>query len=93
VEALPESRAPNPEPRVHPDWLGNSRFASTPTRTKYFGTAYAPYGEPYAESGTTDLSFAGQKGDTADDEYDFLYREYHYIQGRCPAGRGTGTND
>jgi hypothetical protein len=30
----------------HSDWLGSSRFASTPTtRTKYFDVAYAPYGE------------------------------------------------
>lgn len=29
----------------HPDWLGSSRFASTPSRTKYYDVAYAPYGE------------------------------------------------
>ncbi|PYV00498.1 MAG: hypothetical protein DMG26_15235, partial [Acidobacteria bacterium] len=26
----------------HPDWLGSSRFASTPSRTKYYDGAYAP---------------------------------------------------
>src|SRR6267143_1249984 len=49
----------------HSDHLGSSRFASTPARTKYFDVAYAPYGEDYAGSGTTDLSFTGQKKDTA----------------------------
>jgi RHS repeat-associated protein len=74
----------------HADWLGSSRFASTSSRTMYFDTAYAPYGEPYAGSGTTDLSFTGQNADTVGDEYDFLNREYHYLQGRWispdPAG-------
>jgi hypothetical protein len=27
----------------HPDWLGSSRVASTPSRTKYSDVAYAPY--------------------------------------------------
>jgi RHS repeat-associated protein len=74
----------------HPDWLGSSRYASTSSRTTYFDTAFAPYGEPYAGSGTTDLSFTAQNADTVADEYDFLNREYHYLQGRWvspdPAG-------
>jgi RHS repeat-associated protein len=61
----------------HSDWLGSSRFASTPSRTKYFDVAYAPYGEDYVGSGTTDLDFTGQNQDTVSGLYDFLYREYH----------------
>jgi len=66
----------------HPDWLGSSRFASTPTppTTMYSDTAYAPFGEPYAQTGTTDLSFTGQNQDTVagglSGPYDFLAREY-----------------
>ena len=74
----------------HPDWLGSSRVASTPTRTKYYDVAYAPYGESYAGSGTTDLSFTGQNQDAVGGHYDFLYREYNPVHGRWispdPAG-------
>src|SRR3989454_7792796 len=69
----------------HADWLGSSRFASTPSRAMYFDGAYAPYGENYAEAGTTDRSFTGQNQDTASaiyPLYDFLFREYHPTQGR-----------
>jgi RHS repeat-associated protein len=74
----------------HPDWLGSSRLASTPTRTIYSDTAYAPFGEPYAQSGTADPSFTGQNQDTTSNLYDFLYRQHSPIQGRWispdPAG-------
>ena len=74
----------------HPDWLGSSRLASTPSRTVYYDGAYAPFGENYAETGTTDRNFTGQNQDLATDLYDFLYREYHPTQGRWiqpdPAG-------
>ncbi len=74
----------------HSDWLGSSRFASTPSRTKYFDVAYAPYGEDYADSGTVDLNFTGQNQDTVSGMYDFMYREYHANSGRWiqpdPAG-------
>jgi RHS repeat-associated protein len=78
----------------HPDWLGSSRVASTPSRTLYYDGAYAPFGENYAETGTTDRNFTGQNQDltpgSTGDLYDFLYREYHKIQGRWispdPAG-------
>ena len=73
----------------HSDWVGSSRFASTPSRAMYFDGAYAPFGEPYAQSGTSDLSFTGQNQDTALNLYDFPAREYG-IQGRWaspdPAG-------
>ena len=77
----------------HTDWLDSSRFASTPSRTKYFDVAYAPYGEDYADSGTTDLNFTGQNQDTVSGLYDFIYREYHPNSGRWiqpdPAGLGA----
>jgi RHS repeat-associated protein len=74
----------------HPDRLGSSRLASTPTRGIYSDTAYAPFGEPYAQTGTADPSFTGQNQDTASNLYDFLYREHSPIEGRWispdPAG-------
>ncbi len=77
----------------HSDHLGSSRFASTPSRTKYFDVAYAPYGENYGGSGTTDLSFTGQKQDTASWLYDFMFRKYNPAHGRWmspdPAGIGA----
>jgi RHS repeat-associated protein len=78
----------------HSDWLGSSRFASTPTtRQKYFDVAYAPYGEDYVGSGTTDLDFTGQNQDAGSGLYDFLYREYHPNSSRWiqpdPAGLGV----
>lgn len=73
----------------HPDWLGSSRFASTPARTVYYDGAYAPFGEPYAQSGTTDLSFTGMNSDTTSNVYDFLYREYSN-QGRWPSPDPAG---
>jgi RHS repeat-associated protein len=66
----------------HPDWLGSSRLASTPARGLYADTAYAPFGEQYAQSGTADPSFTGQNQDTASNLFDFLYREQSPIQGR-----------
>ncbi len=70
----------------HSDWLGSSRLATTPSRTCYWDTAYAPFGENYASpaSGCTaqELSFTGQNQDTVPGMYDFLYREYHANQGR-----------
>jgi RHS repeat-associated protein len=74
----------------HPDWIGSSRLASTPSRTLYSETAYAPFGESYTQSGTTDLSFTGQNQDTIAGLYDFMFREYSPGQGRWispdPAG-------
>ncbi len=68
----------------HVDWLGSSRFASTPTAPAgmYYDGAYAPYGENYAEAGTTDRSFTTQNQDTVGDLYDFMFREHHPNQGR-----------
>ena len=73
----------------HSDWIGSSRFASTPTRAMYFDGAYAPFGEVYAQAGTPDESFTGMSQDTASSMYDFPTREYG-TQGRWtspdPAG-------
>ncbi len=78
----------------HPDWLGSSRIASTPSQTVYYDGAYAPFGESYNESGTTDRSFTGQNQDLgATDLYDFLYREHSAIAGRWinpdPSGKAA----
>ena len=77
----------------HADWLGSARLASTPSRGVYYDGAYAPYGESYAESGTADRSFTGQNQDTVSGLYDFMFREYHAVQGRWispdPAGLGA----
>jgi RHS repeat-associated protein len=74
----------------HTDHLGSSRLASTPTQTMYSDTAYSPFGEPYAQSGTSDSSFTGQDQDTVPGVYDFLYRKYDPGQSRWvspdPAG-------
>ena len=79
----------------HPDWLGSSRFASTQSRTKYFDVSYAPFGENYNDSGTTDHNFTGQNQDTNTGYYDFLFREYSQVQGRwmSPDPAGTGAVD
>ncbi len=73
----------------HPDWLGSARFGSTPSRTMYSDVAYAPFGEPYAQAGATDLSFTGINQDTDSDSFDFPARQYS-TQGRWaspdPAG-------
>jgi len=79
----------------HSDWLGSSRLTSTPSRTMYSDSAYAPFGEQYATSGSTDASFTGQEQDTANSLYDFPARRYSYSQGRWispdPLGRGAVT--
>ena len=74
----------------HSDWLGNSRFAATSSGTMYYDAAYAPFGENYVETGTTDRSFTGQTQDTTQGLYDFLLRQHSSSQGRWlvpdPAG-------
>jgi RHS repeat-associated protein len=76
----------------HTDWLGSARLASTPSRTIYSTTAYAPFAEAYALSGVGDQAFTGQNQDSVVGLYDFPAREYN-IQGRWaspdPAGLGA----
>lgn len=74
----------------HSDWLGSSRFASTPARALYFDGAYAPFGENYAQTGTTDLSFTGMNQDTVANLFDFPAREYNGIHGRWPSPDPAG---
>jgi RHS repeat-associated protein len=74
----------------HSDWLGSSRFASTPARALYFDGAYAPFGENYAQTGTTDLSFTGMNQDTVSNLFDFPAREYNGIHGRWPSPDPAG---
>jgi RHS repeat-associated protein len=70
----------------HADWLGSSRLATTPSSPPsnhlYFDGAYAPFGEDYNKTGTTDLSFAQMNQDTVSGLYDAVFREYHPVQGR-----------
>lgn len=76
----------------HPDWLGSSRFSSTPSRTMYNDLAYAPFGEQYAAAGTTGVtntSFAGNNQDTTTNLYDAQFREYE-ITGRWPSPDPAG---
>jgi RHS repeat-associated protein len=75
----------------HSDWVGSSRFASTPTRAMYSDGAYGPFGEGYAQSGTTDLSFTGMNQDTVSNLYDFPAREYG-TQGRWPSPGPSGSS-
>jgi RHS repeat-associated protein len=74
----------------HSDWIGSSRFASTPTRTMYYDGAYAPFGEAYAQTGTADLSYTGMNQDTVANLYDFPAREYNDIHGRWPSPDPAG---
>jgi len=77
----------------HADWLGSERLASTLNRGVQYGGAYAPFGESYAETGTSDRSFTGQTQDVASGLYDFPFRQYSAAQGRWlvpdPAGRAA----
>jgi RHS repeat-associated protein len=73
----------------HSDWLGSSRFASTPSRAMYYDGAYGPFGELYAQTGTTDVSFTGMNQDTVANLYDFPAREYG-TQGRWPSPDPSG---
>ncbi len=74
----------------HNDWLGSTRLTSTASRAFSAGSAYAPFGEPYAvSSNLADLSFTGQFNGTANGIYDFPFREYS-IEGRWPAPDPAG---
>jgi RHS repeat-associated protein len=74
----------------HADWLGSSRFGQTGGGTVAYDRAYAPFGEPYAETASTNRNFTGQTEDTTPGLYDFLLRQHSQSQGRWlvpdPAG-------
>ena len=72
----------------HADWQGSSRFGATTAGAVQYDRAYAPFGEPYAETATTSRSFTGQTQDTTTDGvnqttglYDFLLRQHSPAQG------------
>jgi RHS repeat-associated protein len=76
-----------------PGALGSSRLATHYNGTVEYDLAYAPYGETYAETGSSDRFFTGNtqdvlKGGTG--IYDFLFREHSSGMGRWltpdPAG-------
>lgn len=86
----------------HADHLGNSRLATKPTRARYYQSAYALYGEDYAQAGDNpDLAFTDENQDTVSGSapfwttnlYDLMLREYRTAQGRWtspdPAGLGV----
>ncbi|HKV79530.1 MAG TPA: RHS repeat-associated core domain-containing protein [Candidatus Sulfotelmatobacter sp.] len=92
AEVFEGSGTGKPDYYRHADWLGSSRFASTTSRTMYNDLAYAPFGEQYAQAGSTgvtDTSFAGNNEDTTINLYDAQFREYG-IQGRWPSPDPAG---
>lgn len=68
----------------HRDWLGTGRLATTLTnRTVVYDRAFAPYGEVYANFGTTSYSdFTGDKQDLFVGLFDTPNRELAPTQGR-----------
>jgi RHS repeat-associated protein len=75
----------------HSDWLGGARLTSSTSQAYISSVAYAPYGETYAASGSTDPSFTGDNPDTVSTDYDFLYREYSN-EGRWVSPDPAGLN-
>jgi RHS repeat-associated protein len=74
----------------HADWLGSSRLTTVlSSRSVYYDGPYAPFGEPYAQTGTTDVNFTGMNQDTVANLYDFPAREYG-TQGRWPSPDPAG---
>jgi RHS repeat-associated protein len=57
----------------------------------YSDGAYGPFGEAYAQTGTTDLSYTGMNQDTVSNLYDFPAREYG-TQGRWPSPDPSGSS-
>jgi RHS repeat-associated protein len=68
----------------HSDWLGSDRLEASASTTHSIldNNAYAPFGEPYAQTGNGEISFTGQNKDTVWLQYDFLARQYDPRQGR-----------
>ena len=76
----------------HADWLGSARLATNIDRTFQVDTAYAPFGEQYADTNVFTV-FTGQENDTTSNLYDFPFRKYDPTSGRWmspdPAGLGA----
>lgn len=70
------------------DLLGSSRLSTTWTHGVYAKESYAPFGETYNETSTTDRSFTGDDQTTvqgtsnAQGIYDFLFRRQDAAAGR-----------
>ena len=86
----PNGNPPNTGYFQHADWLGSSRFAHDSSGNVIYDREYAPFGEPYSETTTTNRDFTGQTEDTTPGLYDFLFRQQSQSQGRWmvpdPAG-------
>ena len=74
----------------HADWLGTSRLGVTGAGTAQYDRAYAPFGEPYVETASTNRDFTGQTEDTTPGLYDFLFRQQSQSQGRWLAPDPAG---
>jgi len=86
-----------PESRLsyyrHPDWLGSSRVVSTPSRTLYLDSSYAPFGEGYGVSGTLDSAdrrFTGFDRDVAADQWISPTRQLAVVTGRWTSPDPSG---
>ena len=75
----------------HADWLGSDRMETDTTAHVIDNDAYAPFGEPYAQTGNGEISFTGQNKDTDWLQYDFLFRQYDPKQGRWISPDPAGT--
>ena len=78
----PNGTPPNSGYFQHADWLGSSRLGHDAGGNVIYDRAYGPFGEPYAETATTNRDFTGQTEDTTPGLYDFLFRQYSWSQGR-----------
>ncbi len=78
----PNGTPPNSGYFQHADWLGSSRWAQDGGGNVTYDRAYAPFGESYAETLTTNRDFTGQTQDTTPGLYDFLFRQQSSAQGR-----------
>ena len=90
VHTGPNGNPPNSGYFQHADWLGSSRLANDGGGNATYDRSYAPFGEPYDETATTNRDFTGQTEDTTPGLYDFLFRQQSQSQGRWlvpdPAG-------
>ena len=65
---------------------GSALAGGSASATSMFAsTAYAPFGEPYAQAGSPDSSFGGINQDTVTGLYDADARQYNSIHGRWPS--------
>jgi hypothetical protein len=74
---------------AHGDWLGSGRLITSSTQMMVADSAYAPFGEQYAATGSL-YDFTGQEQWTTAGLDDFLFRRYHPVQGRFSRRHGVG---